>query len=110
MECEAVRWDGTVEAATSIINWMAANDGTASYVDPYLHSPSCRCDGRGIVPGPMNPVRCPETEPTGDTYLAVHTMDPAIAKAFAGDYIVRGIEGEFYPARASVFEASHEPV
>lgn len=27
-----------------------------------------------------------------------------------GDYLVKGIEGELYPCKASIFEASHEKV
>lgn len=30
-------------------------------------------------------------------------------KASAGDWIVRGIQGEFYPVKPEVFEASYEP-
>lgn len=31
-------------------------------------------------------------------------------KAHPGDYIIRGVEGELYPCKASVFEATYEPV
>lgn len=31
-------------------------------------------------------------------------------KARAGDWIIKGVEGELYPCRASVFEATYEPV
>lgn len=27
-----------------------------------------------------------------------------------GDYVIRGIQGEFYPCKPEIFEASYEPV
>lgn len=33
VEVEAIRWDGTVEGATEIIDWVLAAGGTASYHD-----------------------------------------------------------------------------
>jgi hypothetical protein len=31
-------------------------------------------------------------------------------KATYGDYIIKGIKGEFYPCRADIFEASYDEV
>lgn len=31
-------------------------------------------------------------------------------RANVGDWIIRGVEGELYPCRPSVFEATYEPV
>jgi len=31
-------------------------------------------------------------------------------KANAGDYIVRGVEGEFYPCRQDIFEKTYEKI
>lgn len=39
----------------------------------------------------------------------VETLEGAM-KANQGDWIIRGLEGEFYPCKASVFEASYEEV
>jgi len=30
--------------------------------------------------------------------------------ATAGDYIIKGVEGEFYPCKPSIFEKTYEPV
>lgn len=42
--------------------------------------------------------------------LTIVTIDGNIADVFNGWYVVRGIQGEFYPCRADIFEASHEAV
>lgn len=34
--------------------------------------------------------------------------DEGVMRATVGDWIIRGIEGEFYPCRDSVFRASYE--
>lgn len=41
--------------------------------------------------------------------LAIDTAEGTM-RADVGDWIIRGVEGEFYPCRASVFEATYEPV
>ena len=30
-------------------------------------------------------------------------------KAVAGDWIIRGVEGEFYPCKPAIFAATYEP-
>lgn len=117
---EAMRWDGTPEGASPIIDWVLANgpaDGpVARYHDeapPRLHSPACRCDGRGIVPGPGlasdGPERCPETEPTGGSpaVIEIETLEGTMT-ASAGDWIIRGVQGEHYPCKPDIFDATYE--
>lgn len=112
---EAVRWDGTAESASPIIDWILAGGGTARYHDPLppqLHSVLCRCDGRGIVPGRYTAVPCPETEPKGPgipAHLAIDTLEGTMA-AMPGDWIVRGTQGEFYPCKPAAFSDSFETV
>lgn len=116
---EAVQWDGTVEGATPIINWILDGGGTARYVDypATLHSSRCRCDGRGRVPsrnshllprGQSEP--CPETEPTGGepATLDIDTLEGTM-HARAGDWIIRGVQGEHYPCKPDIFDATYEP-
>lgn len=31
-------------------------------------------------------------------------------RADAGDYVIRGVKGEFYPCKPDIFAATHEPV
>ena len=42
-------------------------------------------------------------------YIAIQTLEGLIY-ASVGDWIVKGIKGEFYPVRADIFDATYEPV
>lgn len=86
---EAMRWDGTAESAGPIINWILASDGSARYV----------CS---------NPQRCAEHD--GDTpHSIVITTLEGDMRADLGDWIIRGVKGEFYPCKPDIFEATYEP-
>lgn len=53
---------------------------------------------------------CPHVEDDcyEDAEWLVETLEgPLYAKA--GDWIVRGIQGEFYPVKPDIFEATYEP-
>lgn len=39
----------------------------------------------------------------------IHTLE-GVHRADVGDYIVKGIKGEFYPCKPDIFEASNEPI
>jgi hypothetical protein len=51
------------------------------------------------------------TYDTGETRtsLSIETLEGTMW-AQPGDYIVRGIEGEFYPCKPQIFEATYETV
>jgi hypothetical protein len=42
-------------------------------------------------------------------HLSVRTLEGQLAAA-PGDWIVKGIQGEFYPMKPDIFEATYEPV
>ena len=44
-----------------------------------------------------------------DQKLAIHTLE-GIMTADLGDYIIKGIKGEFYPCKPDIFKASYEEV
>lgn len=80
-------WDGTAEGATPIIDWVLANGGTARYhaaeegsEDPYGHF----------------------------DHLAVDTLE-GVMRAVEGDRILRGVQGEFYPCKPDIFDATYAP-
>jgi hypothetical protein len=87
---EAIRWDGTVPGATDVIDWVLAGGGHASYRDAIEATP----DGKGHVvhPGPG---------------LIVQTLE-GLMTADPGDFIIRGVAGEFYPCKAAIFEQTYE--
>jgi len=41
--------------------------------------------------------------------LGVRTLEGFLV-AYAGDWIIRGVKGEFYPCKPDIFEATYEPV
>lgn len=80
---QAEQWDGGPVRATEIINWILASGGTARYLDNF--------------------------EPIGVDVLRIDTLEGTMS-AVAGDYIIRGVQGEFYPCKADIFDATYEAV
>lgn len=49
------------------------------------------------------------TDPTSVTaYLDVRTLEGTMT-AIPGDWIIRGVRGEFYPCKPDIFAATYEP-
>lgn len=44
----------------------------------------------------------------GDVHLTIHTLEGDM-RADLGDWIIRGVKGEFYPCKPDIFEATYEP-
>ena len=42
-------------------------------------------------------------------YIEIETLE-GIMKANFGDYIIKGIKGEFYPCKSDIFQATYEEV
>lgn len=42
-------------------------------------------------------------------FLVIKTLEGDM-KAVRGDYIIKGVKGEFYPCKPDIFEATYEPV
>ena len=45
----------------------------------------------------------------GDGYLTIKTLEGEM-RADAGDWIIHGVQGEFYPCKPDIFEKTYEPV
>lgn len=43
------------------------------------------------------------------TGLQIHTLEGTMCAEY-GDWIIKGVKGEFYPCKPDIFEASYEPV
>lgn len=58
-------------------------------------------------------IESPILEPTKDNpsgrYVQVETLEGVIT-GNVGDYIIRGISGEFYPCKPDIFEKTYEMV
>lgn len=46
---------------------------------------------------------------SSDRYVIIHTLEGDM-KALPGDFIIRGLEGEYYPCKSSIFHAKYEPI
>ena len=86
VEIEAMQFDGAPSTATPIIDWALANDVTIGYHCP--DGDACRRDSH---------------------VLLVSTLEGSMS-ALPGDWIIRGVQGEFYPCKPDIFAATYEPV
>lgn len=76
-------WQLSVSNMADVIEWIENNGGEAGY-----HSEP-----------PMRAV----------TGIYIDTLEGDM-KANYGDYIIKGVKGEFYPCKPDIFEATYEPV
>jgi hypothetical protein len=81
---EARQWNGTASGATPIIDWILTGERSARYHDAADAVPDAR------------------------TEIAIDTLEGTIT-ASPGDWIIRGVQGEFYPCKPDIFEATYEP-
>ena len=85
---EAMHWPepGYAVQALSVITWVLENGGKAVFY-------------------------CPDQEvcDPGEHRIRTQTLE-GIMDASPGDYIIRGIKGEFYPCKPGIFEASYGEV
>ena len=42
-----------------------------------------------------------------DSTMVIHTLEGEM-RASIGDYVIRGVQGEFYPCKPDIFEATYE--
>jgi hypothetical protein len=82
---EARQWDGTAAGATPIIDWILTGEHSARYHDETDDVPGAR------------------------TEIAINTLEGTIT-ASPGDWIIRGVQGEFYPCKPDIFAATYELV
>jgi hypothetical protein len=46
---------------------------------------------------------------TGHSYEVEITTLEGTMRAVVGDYVIKGVKGEFYPCKADIFAATYEP-
>lgn len=115
---EAMPFDGSMDSIRSICLW--ANRDTEEPVIDYVFGTTIRpclaymCKSYGyhsndlIQPdcGGTGFVACSPEEPYD---IFVHTLEGEM-RVNSGDWIIRGIKGEFYPCKPDIFEATYEAV
>lgn len=79
---EAIQYDGSDEIAREIIEWVKQNRGEITYHPGYANI---------------------------ETRFIIQTLEGRMSIT-PGDYVICGIEGEFYPCKPVIFEASYEEV
>lgn len=52
----------------------------------------------------------PPTRTIINYVLRIDTLEGETYKVFEGDWIIKGIKGEFYPCKPDIFEATYERV
>ena len=80
---EAMRWDGTAASADAVLGWInahASGDPVAEYTHPR----------------------------DSDAEFAIHTLEGRLT-ASPGDWIIRGVAGEFYACKPDIFAETYEP-
>lgn len=45
----------------------------------------------------------------GSDSIEIHTLE-GVMRADVGDWIIRGVQGELYPCKPDIFDATYEPV
>lgn len=92
VEIQAVQWNGGPAAATPIIDWILSGGSTATWTEAHEAFES----DLGSYPAEPECIRIDTLEGT--------------MRATAGDYVIRGVKGEFYPCKPDIFEATYELV
>lgn len=96
---EAVQWlpaafeDGAAHTS-DVVQWVLDNGGTARWHEAGLL-------GR-LRPGDEYGQSLPE-------FIDIETLEGTM-RAVQGDWIIRGVQGEFYPCKPDVFAATYEEV
>lgn len=88
---EAIQATGTPESNREIINWTRGS-ATPAYMDKRV-------------------VKMEDSSALADTYpsLSINTLEGAHWVS-PGDWIIKGVKGEFYPCKPDIFEATYEAV
>lgn len=84
--------DATAAQAVTVYQWVSSHIGVAQAPGFEDHMPQ-----QGITIDPA------------DGLMAIRTLEGDM-KVSPGDYVIRGVQGEFYPCKPDIFEATYEPV
>jgi hypothetical protein len=83
VEIEAVQMTGTEQSAMKALDFIGDRNLGAVFAVPHKE--------------------------TDEWIVVIETLEGAMS-ASPGDWIIRGVQGEFYPCKPDIFEATYEPV
>jgi hypothetical protein len=89
---DAFQWQGNFDALDEWLNWMGYSE-----------------DGDDGIEGSRPDGIYEDHNPSGDPLLVIPTLEGDMT-ALKGDWIIRGVKGEFYPCKPDIFAATYEPV
>jgi hypothetical protein len=95
VEIEFMRFDGTPASGAAIMDWACAA------LDP------------GPIPERGEGWTCPVSytydEDGSDCAVWITTLE-GVMRGDLGDYVIRGVQGEFYPCKPDIFEQTYDIV
>lgn len=100
---KAIQWDGTADGATPIINWILTGTDTARWVGVGEPHP-LRREEETFYDGLTDKVIVKHDAPG---FIVIQTLEGGM-RADAHDWIIRGVQGEFYPCKPDIFDATYE--
>lgn len=95
---DAVEWEGGAEKASQVIDWALYFGGTIRYREGEFAYVGLHFDGKQMT-----------TEEWVPEHLSIDTLEGTM-KASAGDFIIRGVKGEFYPCKPDIFHETYERI
>lgn len=86
--------DATPTQAIEVYQWVESHIGSTQ---PAGDSPGYSPTGTGVTIDPA------------DGLMVIRTLEGDM-KVSLGDYVIRGVQGEFYPCKPDIFHATYEAV
>lgn len=90
---DAIQWNGHADDALHVIAWILGSGGNAKY-----HAPRYVSESRPDEPEWIELVTLEDKSDSGG-----HRVSP-------GDYVIKGVQGEFYPCKPDIFADTYEEV
>lgn len=91
IEIEARQFTGTTAETHAVYLWVESHIGS---VPPPGYEEDV-CDHEGVTIDPA------------DGLMTIRTLEDDM-KVSLGDWVIRGVQGEFYPCKPAIFEATYE--
>lgn len=85
IEVQAMRWDST--NTQDVVKWMGGWDRSGVWLKQKVTP-----DGKGAL-----------------WFLVIPTLEGEM-EAMPGDWVIKGVKGEFYPCKPDIFAATYEAI
>lgn len=101
VEITAMQWALPTDNSASLLGWLDENE--CPYLIGDATAPETLRHPDGIAPTAGHYIR------PDDGALMIRTLEGDMATS-PGDYVIRGVAGEFYPCKPDIFAATYEEV